>query len=190
MPVKFVIVSGNPKKDGLTFNMTQKIFQGAKDAGADVEILNVYGMSYCRSCNGGAGQCVGEKHRCVFGNDGFNEAQVKIRACDAAAFISPVYWEEVSEGLKSFLDRLRRCESSPFFAPRDDAALKNKPVLLVACAGGSGKDMLEPLMQLERFSQHMGANVFDEIAINRWNSAYKARTIYDAAKSMIERVNL
>ncbi|MBQ3457833.1 MAG: flavodoxin family protein, partial [Synergistaceae bacterium] len=36
------------------------------------------------------------------------DAQEKIREADAVAFISPVYWEEVSEGLKSFMDRFRR----------------------------------------------------------------------------------
>ena len=186
--MKFVIVSGNPKKDGLTRNMTDLIIRGAKDGGAEACEVNVYGMSYCRSCNGGAGKCLSES-KCVFGNDGFSEVQEKIREGDAVAFISPVYWEEVSEGLKSFMDRFRRCESSGIFNQRQ-AALTGKPVLLIASAGGSGMDMLEPLMQMERFAHHTGARVFDEIGINRWNQSYKAEAIYQAAKAMAEGVKV
>ena len=184
--MKYVIVSGNPKKDGLTNNMTDEIVRGAVDGGAEVEIINVCQMKGCHSCK--EGKCLTE-HRCVFGNDGFSEAQDKIRNADAVAFISPVYWEEVSEVMKSFLDRFRRCESSTFFQPRN-AALTNKPVLLIASAGGSGMDMLEPLKQLERFAHHTGARVFDEIGINRWNQAYKGKAIYEAAKAMTEGVKV
>ena len=186
--MKYVVISGNPKKDGLTKRMTDEIVRGATDGDAEVEVINVCQMKNCRMCNGGQGKCLSE-YKCVFGNDGFNEAQEKIKNADAVAFISPVYWEEVSEGLKSFLDRFRRCESSSFFQPRA-AALTGKPVLLVASAGGSGMDMLEPLKQLERFAYHTGARVFDEIGINRWNQAYKGKAIYEAAKAMAEGVKV
>lgn len=187
--MKFVVVSGNPKKDGLTRSMTDAIIRGAKAGGAEVEEINVYGMSYCRTCNGGAGQCLSDKHQCVFGKDGFTDAQEKIREADAVAFISPVYWEEVSEGLKSFLDRFRRCESSGFFSQRK-AALTGKPVLLVASAGGSGLDMIEPLKEMERFVHHTGGLVFDAIGINRWNQAYKGDAICAASKAMAEGVKI
>lgn len=182
--MKFVIISGNPKKDGLTRSMTDLIIKGAADGGAEVEEINVYGMSYCRSCSGGQGKCLSE-NQCIFGKDGFSDAQEKIKTADAVAVISPVYWEEVSEGLKSFLDRFRRCESSGIFNQRQ-AALTGKPVLLIASAGGSGMDMLTPLVELERFAHHTGARVFDEIGINRWNQSYKGDTIYKAAKAMAE----
>ena len=181
--MKFLIISGNPKKEGLTRTMTDQIIHGAKDGGADVEEVSVYGMSYCRSCNGGQGGCLGDEHQCVFGKDGFTDAQEKVRGADAVALISPVYWEEVSEGLKSFIDRFRRCESSGIFNQRQ-AALTGKPMLLIASAGGSGMDMLEPLMQMERFAHHTGARVFDEIGVNRWNQSYKGTAIYEAAKAM------
>ena len=187
--MKFVVVSGNPKKDGLTKRMTDEIIRGVKDGGADACEVSAYGMSYCRSCNGGAGQCLGDSHRCVFGKDGFTDAQEKIREADAVAFISPVYWEEVSESLKSFMDRFRRCESSGIFNQRK-AALTGKPVLLVASAGGSGLDMIEPLKEMERFVHHMGGMVFDAIGINRWNQAYKGKAIYEAAKAIAEGVKV
>lgn len=101
------------------------------------------------------------------------------------AFISPVYWEEVSEPLKNFLDRFRRSESSGIFNQRQ-AALTGKPVLLVASAGGSGMDMLEPLMQMERFARHTGARMFDEIGVNRRNAAYKETAVYEAARAMVQ----
>ena len=187
--MKFVVVSGNPKKNGLTKRMTDEIIRGVKDGGADACEVSAYGMSYCRSCNGGTGQCLGDSHMCVFGKDGFTDAQEKIREADAVAFISPVYWEEVSEGLKSFMDRFRRCESSGIFNQRK-AALTGKPVLIVASAGGSGLDMIEPLKEMERFVHHTGGMVFDAIGINRWNQAYKGKAIYEAAKAIAEGVKV
>lgn len=187
--MRFVIVSGNPKKDGLTRSMADEIARGARDGGAEVEEVDVCGLDRCHMCNGGAGKCLSDEHVCVFGKDGFGEVQEKIRQADAVAFVSPVYWEEVSEGLKSFMDRFRRCESSMFFAPRK-AALTGKPMLLVASAGGSGMDMLEPLMQMDRFAHHTGAKVFDEIGINRWNQRYKGRAIYEAARAMASGVEV
>ena len=187
--MKFVVVSGNPKKDGLTRRMTDEIIRGAKDGGADTCEVSAYDMSYCRSCNGGAGQCLEDNHKCVFGKDGFDYAQETIRNADAVAFISPVYWEEVSEGLKSFMDRFRRCEASGIFNHRK-AALTGKPVLLIASAGGSGLDMIEPLKEMERFVHHTGGMVFDAIGINRWNQAYKGRTIYEAARAIAEGVKV
>ena len=117
------------------------------------------------------------------------DAQEKIREADAVAFISPVYWEELSEGLKSFMDRFRRCESSGIFNQRQ-AALIGKPVLIVASAGGSGLDMIEPLKEMERFVHHTGGRVFDAIGINRWNQAYKGNMIYEAAKAMATGVTV
>ena len=141
--MKFVVVSGNPKKDGLTKRMTDEIIRGVKDGGADACEVSAYGMSYCRSCNGGAGQCLGDSHRCVFGKDGFTDAQEKIREADAVAFITPVYWEEVSEGLKSFMDRFRRCESSGIFNQRQAALTGKTPsemkTVLVARALGENR---------------------------------------------------
>jgi multimeric flavodoxin WrbA len=180
--MKFVIISGNPKTSGLCRSVTNEITRGATESGAEVEEIDMKGMTYCHVCGDGWGTCINE-HKCAFRNDSFTKAQEVLREADAVAIITPVYWAEMAEGLKSFLDRFRRCESS--IGPNaGKAALTGKPVLLVASPGGFGRGALTTLEQMERFCDHTGAKVFDYISVNRWNSDYKRETAYAAAKAI------
>jgi FMN-dependent NADH-azoreductase len=94
----------------------------------------------------------------------------------------------MAEGLKSFIDRLRRCEATKRFAGGDGSKsiLSGKQVLLVASPGGSGNGALSCLEQMDRFTRHTEALIFDYIAVNRWNQDYKKKAAYEAAKAMGE----
>ncbi len=71
------------------------------------------------------------------------------------------------------------------FGPEPEKkALYGKPALLAASAGGSGRGTLTCLEQMERFCTHTGANVFDLLSVNRWNSDYKKEAAYSAAKAL------
>ena len=177
--MKFLIVSGNPKDDGLCHGAMQEVIRGASDGGASVEILNVDKIGRCRVCGEGWGVCRSE-HRCAFSDDGFDWAQSSVDMSDMICFITPVYWGEAAEGLKAFIDRFRRCEHG------QEGGLSGKPMLLVASPGGSGNGLLSCLEQLDRFCRHTGAKIFDYIGINRWNSDYKKVSAYYAARAMAE----
>jgi multimeric flavodoxin WrbA len=178
--MKFLIISGNPKKDGLCHSVIEEIRRGAADGGADVSTLTVEKLERCPVCGAGWGTCR-EGHICAFGKDGFSDAQQRIREADLLCFVTPVYWGEMAESLKCFFDRLRRCEQAIWGA---EGALANKPTLLVASPGGSGNGMLSCLEQMERFCRHTGAVIFDFIGTNRWNNDYKRAAAYAAAKAM------
>lgn len=47
--------------------------------------------------------------RCVI-NDDFSEDYQRLVSAEAIVWITPVYWHDLAENLKAFLDRLRRCE--------------------------------------------------------------------------------
>lgn len=177
--MKFCIVSGNPKRDGLCFSIMDEVASGAGDGGAETRVLSAAGMGKCRCCGNGWGTCR-EDNRCSFGGDGFDDARETIANADTLCFITPVYWGEMSEDLKCFFDRLRRCEFG------DNGALAGKPVLLVASAGGSGGGILTCLQQMERFCRHTGAEIFDYVGVNRWNGEYKKKAAYSAARAMAE----
>jgi multimeric flavodoxin WrbA len=157
----------------------EEVIRGVKDGGAEADTLSVEKLERCHICGDGWGICR-EKHRCAFGNDGFNEAQEKIKQSDQLCLISPVYWGEMAEGIKGFLDRLRRCEFG------QSGALSGKQILLVASPGGTGNGMLSCLEQMDRFCRHTGAIIFDYIGINRWNNDYKKKSVYAAARAMAE----
>jgi multimeric flavodoxin WrbA len=183
--MKYLIISGNPKHDGLCHSVSEEIVRGAKDGGAEVEVLTIDKLERCHVCGDGWGTCRTE-HRCAFGNDGFNAAQEQIAAAEAYCFITPVYWGEMAEALKSFFDRLRRCEATKQFANGAEglSIFTGKQVLLVASPGGSGNGMITCLDQMDRFCRHTGAQIFDYIGINRWNNDYKKKAAYEAARAM------
>jgi multimeric flavodoxin WrbA len=184
--MKYLVITGNPKKDGLCQEVTDAILRGAKDGGAETEILTVEKLERCHVCGDGWGPCR-EKHHCAFGGDGFNAAQEAVRNADACCFITPVYWGEMAEGLKGFFDRLRRCENAAFgSSPELPPVLVGKQILLVASPGGSGNGALSCLDQMDRFTRHTGAVIFDYISINRWNRDYKKAAAYAAARAMAE----
>jgi multimeric flavodoxin WrbA len=178
--MNYLIISGNPKKtEGLCASVTEQAVAGARDGGASVETLFVDKLERCHVCGGGWGSCR-EQHRCAFGGDGFNDAQDTVKKADQLCFITPVYWAEMAESLKSFFDRLRRCEFG------QHGALSGKQILLVASPGGSGNGMLTCLEQMDRFCRHTGAVIFDYVGINRWNNDYKRQAVYAAARAMAE----
>ncbi|MCL2020426.1 MAG: flavodoxin family protein [Oscillospiraceae bacterium] len=189
--MNFLIISGNPKTDGLCKDITAHIERGARQGGADVEIITMEKVSRCNVCGDGWGTC-SKQNVCEFGEvtpsgeaDRFNSIQDKIKGADLLCFITPVYWGEVAEGLKAFMDRLRRCEFALFGGV---GVLKGKQTLLVASPGGSGNGLLTCLQQMERFCQHTGAIVFDYIGINRWNQGYKKTAAYNAALLMAQGI--
>jgi len=177
--MKFLILSGNPKTSGLCRSVENEIERGAADGGAKVERLIAGGSKLCRVCGDGWGPCR-ERHECAFSSDGFGEIQAALKSADALCLITPVYWGEMAEGLKGFLDRLRRC------AFGQSGALSGKQVLLAACPGGSGNGALTCLEQMDRFCRHTGAQIFDYISVNRWNCDYKRAAAYAAARAIAE----
>ncbi len=177
--MKIGIVSGNPKKDGLCQSVICAAREGAAQSNAEVDEIRLadYKLLRCQVCGNGWGPCR-DQNICTYGNDGFDGVIARIKTCDALVFATPVYWGEASELLKCFLDRLRRCEFS------GEDLLRNKQVLLIASAGGSGNGILTCLEQMDRFCRHTGMVIFDYFGINRWNSDYKKQAVWAAAKGM------
>lgn len=177
--MKICVLSGNPKTDGLCQSAVDAARLGAVEGGAEVVEIRVcdLNMGRCQVCGSGWGPCRAE-HKCTYGSDGFEEVRAHVESSDAVIMVSPVYWGETTEALKSFIDRLRRCDFG------QKGVLSNKQVLLIAVPGGSGNGLLTCLEQMDRFCRHTGAIIFDYIGVNRWNSDYKRATIRSAAHSL------
>ena len=175
--MKYLVITGNPKKEGLCYGITQELIRGVRDGGMEPAVLRVDSLERCHVCGSGWGTCR-EQHRCAFGKDGFDKAQEQVKQADKLCLITPVYWGEMAEGIKCFFDRLRRCEFG------QQGALSGKPTLLIASAGGSGNGLLTCLEQMDRFCRHTGAVIHDYFGINRWNNDYKRLAVYAAGKAM------
>ena len=194
--MKLLIISGTPKKEGLSHSLAKAAYESAKAQNIESEIIQLIGLSACKMCADGWGTC-DKVHKCEFGDaDGFNEFQEKIKWADAFVLITPVYWGEVSEGMKTFLDRLRRCEATK--QRRDHGAnasyFAGKSSILVANAGGGGGGITSAFVQMERAITHMGGTsypydvfgFFDYIAVNRWNQEYKKEALKSSVTALIQ----
>lgn len=181
--MKFLILSGNPKKGGLCDSVQQMVVQGAEAGSAEVEVYTPQNILRCNVCGDGWGTCR-QEHKCVIKDDDFSLVQEKICQADILCMITPVYWGEMAEGLKSLVDRLRRCEAQMMSGSEHTPILKGKQVLLIASPGGSGNGMTTCFQQMEQFCRHTGAVIFDYIGTNRWNHDYKKAAVYAAAKAM------
>ena len=198
--MKLLIISGTPKKDGICHSLVTVADETAAALGAETEVLRIADLKFspCKMCGDGWGICRSE-HRCVYGDeDGFNQIQEKFAKADAFVFITPVYWGEVSDELKYFLDRLRRCQATKQWdtGRAVPSFFEDKPSILVASAGGSGNGILSALSQLERAVSHMGGDknpkdrcgICDLIGVNRWNQDYKRDALKAAVEELVRRL--
>jgi len=196
--MKILIINGTPKTDGLCHAFVTQAEETAKVLGLEYETLRLssLGLRKCTMCDDGWGICF-KQHICKYGDeDGFNDLQLKVRDADAYIFISPVYWSEISEEMKIFIDKLRRCQATKQWDDREDEVsfLKGKGSILVASAGGGGGGIVNTFADMERAIAQMSGDmwpretdgIFDYIAVNRWNKEYKLRALRDAITAMFK----
>jgi multimeric flavodoxin WrbA len=180
MAMRVLVLSSSPNTDGLTGACARAAIEGAQREGAQASEIRINGASIglCKSCGSGWGTCRDE-HRCQV-EDGFQKLHHDIIESDALVLVTPVYWGEMSESAKALTDRLRRCEATA----GEKSRLQGKPVIAVAAAGGTGNGAVSCLASMERLIQHVGAQRFDMISVNRWTREYKLRTIGESAAAM------
>lgn len=181
--MKLMVITGSPNKNGLTAACGEQALLGAKASGAEVTMvcLNDLNIGLCRACNNnGWGPCW-DKHICQF-EDHFQKIHADMKEMDGFILVTPVYWLDMSESTKAFLDRLRRCEA----LKREDKFIAGKPVICVAAAGGSGNGCIPCLTTMEKYVEHTRGVKFDFIGVTRRNRDYKLKTIYEAARTMAE----
>jgi len=196
--MNLLIISGTPKKDGLCHSLVMSAMEAANLQNVNVDVIQLTGLTACKMCGDGWGTC-SKEHYCEYGDDdGFNEYREKVKWADGFVFITPVYWGELSEGMKIFIDKLRRCEATKKWSSDDDSRksyFTGKSSILVASAGGGGGGIVDTFAQLEKAISHMGGasypydvyGFFDYIAVNRWNQEYKREALKRAVVALIRK---
>ena len=180
-----LVISSSPNIDGLTAACAQAALEGiSKGGGESKEVrLNELNIGSCKACDDGWGTCRDEHHCKVL--DDFQALHARMLKADAFVFVTPVYWGDLSESMKAFTDRLRRCEA----LRNTESGLYQKPIMVVAAAGGSGNGMVTCLASLERWIEHVHARKWDLIPVNRWSREYKLETIRAAAEAMTRNLS-
>jgi multimeric flavodoxin WrbA len=128
----------------------------------------------CRQCNNdGWGICRSEG-RCIIDDD-FAPLTDTVRNADLVVFATPVYFSDLAESLRAYLDRLRRIT-------RHEAGrrgIEDTPAVGVCVAGGGGGGGPACCVSLEKVLRTCGFDVFDLVPVRRQNLEQKLSSMKD-----------
>lgn len=180
--MKVAVIWSSPNTDGLTASAKNRVIAGLQKAGAEVDEihLNKLKIGQCRACGNGWGTCRSEG-ACALRDD-FSQVYDRLVAADGIVWVSAVYWSDLTECFKAFIDRLRRCEAI------HNHFMKQKRCLLVACAGGTGNGTLDCLHQMEKALNHMGMRAYDRLPVIRYNKDYILPALEKAGETYADRL--
>lgn len=124
--MKKILLINSSKRKKKTYNLVLSVENILKNKGYDTEIINLhdYNIEFCRGCE----VCV-LKDRCIIKDD-TAEIMQKIVNSDGLVIATPVYLNNMSGILKSFIDR-----TCKWFHRSE---VSQKPTLLIADTQGSG----------------------------------------------------
>jgi multimeric flavodoxin WrbA len=172
--MNIVMISGSRNPHGKTAAMADAILQGASDEGAKCKrfFLPELKVERCRQCDDqGWGECL--ERGCCATEDDFEQLVAEIRQADAVVFANPVYFSDLSESLRAFLDRLRRIT-------RHESAkegIEGKPVVGLCVAGGGGGGAPAAIVSLENVLNTCGFDVKDLVPVRRQNMDVKTKVL-------------
>jgi multimeric flavodoxin WrbA len=107
MGIKVLAINGSARKKGNSAAMLKNAVKGAKNAGAETKLVNLYALNYkgctgCQKCKLLGGKSFG---RCALRDD-LSPVLEDAIASDVLLLASPVYFNDVTGELRSFLERL------------------------------------------------------------------------------------
>jgi multimeric flavodoxin WrbA len=105
--------------------------------------------------------------------DGFSTLVNELRESDLVAFVTPVYWGDLSECMRAFLDRLRRIG----LHPEGKKGVEGKAAIGVCVAGGGGDGAPNACNSLQRILHHCEMDVLDMIPARKQNFEHKLEVI-------------
>ncbi len=179
--MKMVLISGSRNPDGQTGRAAKAFIEGATSAGAECETFYLPRMKIerCRQCeDSGWGLCIKEG-RCTIDDD-FASLAERVRASDAVVFATPVYWGDLAESLRAFLDRQRRVCTHE--AGRTGVA--KKPAAGICVAGGSGGGAPSCAASLANILGTIGFDVVDLVPVRRQNLEAKLKALRAAGEHL------
>lgn len=174
--MKVIAVIGSRDPGGRTAGAARALLDGMSASGADVEtvFLPELKIERCRQCEAnGWGICRSEG-RCIIEDD-FSDVERRLDKADAAVFANPVYFGDLSESMRAFTDRLRRCNWLPMMEKGKTKLFK--PVIGICMAGGGGGGTDTCAVALKKVLTTCGFEVIDMIAVRRQNFDIKLKIL-------------
>ncbi len=102
-----IAVNGSPRKEWNTAMMLKSALEGAESKGAQTKLVHLYDLTYqgctsCFSCKRKGNKCDGLCNM----RDDLRDVLMQVLVCDALILGSPIYFGDVTGGMRSFLERL------------------------------------------------------------------------------------
>lgn len=154
--MKILGIVGSPHKGGNTEILTQHVLKGAKESGAEIELIRLveFNLNYCRGCH----QCLKEGVCAI--NDDAEVARKKLLRADGIVLGSSTQAQTVSGHMKVFIDRLL------FYVLKQ--SLKGKYVVSVSVGGFYGMEKVTKYLNDTAWA--MGANKVGSITASCWET--------------------
>ena len=101
MNKKVLIIATSLRKGSNSTIMAEEFAKGAKDAGHEVEVIDLSDkkIEFCKGC-----LACQKTQNCII-NDDMNIILQKMGASDVVAFATPIYFYEMCGQMKTFIDR-------------------------------------------------------------------------------------
>ncbi|MBM3308542.1 MAG: flavodoxin family protein [Candidatus Eisenbacteria bacterium] len=136
---RIMMVVGSPNERGNTRTVVDWVAEGARQAGADVEIVDaarlryeVYGCQACMACKGA------KEFRCAV-DDEATDVIARMPEQDAVVLATPIYFWGLSAQLKHVVDRMFCLVKSDERGYRFAPGLEKARLAFVATAGGGSE---------------------------------------------------
>jgi len=174
--MQILILSGSRNRQGKTARAIKAIQKGIREAKGKSEVIFLpeLNLERCRQCEADGWGICRREGRCVIEDD-FASIAEKVKAVDVVVFANPVYFGDLAESMRTFLDRFRRTRfMRPGAAPPGPFPMGGgTPAIGICYAGGSGNGTISCAFFLERILQTCGFDVVDMIPVRRQNLEIK-----------------
>ncbi|GAK56145.1 iron-sulfur flavoprotein [Candidatus Vecturithrix granuli] len=134
---KVLGILGSPRKHGNTHLLIAKVLEGAREKGAQAELVTLDALQI-HECNG-CHACWREKE--CSKQDDMNTLYPKIAESDVLIFGTPVYWYAPTALMKAFIDRFVY-----FNCPANRGKIQGKSAVLVIPFEEDDPEMVAPLL--------------------------------------------
>ena len=167
---KALILVGSRDHEGRTGKTAQTLASSMTAANIKVEtryLLELNLQTCIQRGKNGFGMCLDEGW-CKLEDD-FAGLVKEVQASDLLVVVSPVYWGDLSECTRVFLDRLRRIG----LHPHGKEGIAGKKAIGVCVAGGQGGGAPNCCDILQRILHHCDFDVIDMIPARKQNFEHK-----------------
>ncbi len=163
--MSILVLSGSRNREGQTARAIDALGRGVAKAGGSTEcfFLPELNLERCRQCESNGWGICRREGRCIIDDD-FSLLVEKIKSSDVIVFATPVYFADLSESIRGFLDRFRRICIHKTVKPSQGISAVG-----LCLAGGGGGGASSACLNLERMLQVSGFDVVDMIPLRRQN---------------------